>query len=310
MKGLVRRTSSNEIYEENSLNLLMKHKDLEVVLANIWEKGGIIVSPLDNEKGVEFIYILKGELEYQDGEDTVILKEGDCLYHNQLEKSFTVYARTACQLITFSSQGEYDEVCEVDNKLRKIMMEIQNKDHYTKGHCERVGLYAQKLASYLKEENISVIHLMRAAHVHDIGKCKIPDEILLKPGYFTPQERQVMNNHTLYSYEILKNDFNIDDQVSQIAMYHHERYDGSGYPDGLKGEEIPIESQIIAIVDTFDAITTSRPYQKARTAEEAIEEMSKFAHTYNPKLFEIFKELVMKEVIGPHIIPEGYYKSE
>lgn len=310
MKGLVLRESSKESFERNSLNLLMKHKHLEVVLADIQEKGGIIVSPLNNEKGVEFIYILKGELEYQDGENTVVLKEGDCLYHNQLEKSFTAYARMESQIISFSNQGEYDEVCEVENKLKKIMKEIQSKDHYTKGHCERVGLYAQKLASYVEEENISVIHLMRAAHVHDIGKCRIPDEILLKPGYFTPEERQEMNNHARYSYEILKNNFNIDDQVSKIAMYHHERYDGSGYPYGLKGEEIPIESQIIAIVDTFDAITTSRPYQRARTAKEAIEEMSKFAHAYNPKLFEIFKELVVKKIIGPHIIPEGYYKNE
>lgn len=131
----------------------------------------------------------------------------------------------------------------------------------------------------------------------------IPDDVLFKPGTLSFEERQLMNKHSEYSHTILKNNFDISENICKIAACHHERYDGTGYPYGLSNDDIPIESRIIAIVDTFDAMTTSRPYQDAKTPEEALEEMSSLSHEYDPELFKIFTELVKNKVIHPSSLP-------
>jgi HD-GYP domain-containing protein (c-di-GMP phosphodiesterase class II) len=134
--------------------------------------------------------------------------------------------------------------------------------------------------------------------MHDIGKITIPDHILKKPGKLTDEEWTIMKSHTTNGYQILRS----ADQYSRLADYaltHHERYDGKGYPQGLKGEDIPLYSRIIAICDAYEAMTADRPYRKALTKEVAIAELKRCAGTqFDPRLVEVFvNEVVSNEVL-------------
>ncbi len=138
----------------------------------------------------------------------------------------------------------------------------------------------------LSEQELESLKL--AAILHDIGKIGIRDKILLKEGKLTDEEAMVMNMHPKYGAEILEHIRQLKDVIPGMRG-HHERYDGSGYPDGLKGEEIPLFARIIAIADAYDAMTTDRPYRKALPQEVALEELRRFSgRHFDPALVEIF----------------------
>jgi len=149
---------------------------------------------------------------------------------------------------------------------------IEARDPYTAGHDERVQKYSQAIAKamHISKENIAVLE--KAALVHDIGKIKIPDAILLKPGKLTSIEYDIIKKHPQTAYDMLSGVSFLQDEVN-VILCHHERYDGSGYPRGLKKDEIPILSQILSIADTYDAMTTNRIYKHAKDKEEALKEL-------------------------------------
>lgn len=149
---------------------------------------------------------------------------------------------------------------------------IEGKDPSTEGHCERLSDYSSRLGRYLGLAPAEVVALRRGGIVHDIGKVAVPDSILLKPGPLTRDEREVMRGHTIVGERIcapLKS-FQL---VLPIIRHHHERRDGSGYPDGLRGDDIPLTARILQIVDVYDALTTKRPYKRAMSPAEALRTM-------------------------------------
>jgi HD-GYP domain-containing protein (c-di-GMP phosphodiesterase class II) len=132
--------------------------------------------------------------------------------------------------------------------------------------------------------------LVTAAKVHDLGKISVPDAILLKDGPLTPEERQIINNHSSCGYEVLSN-LRFYKAGARIVSCHHERYDGKGYPEGLKGEEIPLGARIMAVADSYDAMTSDRPYRKALDMEIAIQELIKHSGTqFDPQIVRVFIE--------------------
>ncbi len=149
---------------------------------------------------------------------------------------------------------------------------IEARDPYTAGHDYRVAEYSEKIANalHVKEEDIKI--LQEASKIHDIGKIKTPDNILLKPAALTKVEYEIIKEHPVTGYEILTN-ISFLKKEAEVILYHHERFDGSGYPKGLKGDEIPFLSQILSIADTFDAMTTNRIYKKAKTKDKALAEL-------------------------------------
>lgn len=169
---------------------------------------------------------------------------------------------------------------------------IDSRDSYTAGHSMRVSIYSSLIAIELDltEERIELIR--KAAMLHDIGKIETPDSILLKPGKLSTQEYEILKKHPSKGSEILSMiDRNV--MVSKIVLYHHERWDGSGYPDGLKGDEIPLESQVIAIADTFDAMTSRRIYRNRKTKEDALFEIKKLSNIhYSSRLVEIAQKVL------------------
>lgn len=170
-----------------------------------------------------------------------------------------------------ASQKRYtDEMEHSENVLITLAKSIEGKDPYTEGHCERLSHYATALGARMGLSENYINALRRAGAVHDIGKVAVPDAILQKPGPLTAEEWAVMQQHPVVGERICGNlqSFRL---VTPIVRYHHERGDGSGYPDGLKGTQIPITARVLQVVDVYDAITTKRPYKEARSHEEAMQ---------------------------------------
>ncbi len=162
-----------------------------------------------------------------------------------------------------------DELESADALLMTLALTVEARDTYTDGHCQRLSSYATMVGRELHLKGTEVDVLQRGAYLHDIGKIGIPDAILLKPGELDDAEYSVMKRHPLIG-EGLCGELRSLAPVRSIVRHHHERLDGSGYPDGLSGEAVPMLAQIIGIVDTYDAITTTRPYRQARSSEDAI----------------------------------------
>jgi putative nucleotidyltransferase with HDIG domain len=171
--------------------------------------------------------------------------------------------------------------------VREWGQSIESSDSYTFGHCERVAGYALAIAREMGLDAEQQTAIRIGAYLHDLGKVRVPHEILNKPGALTPEEFQVIQMHPVWGLELLATvEFPWD--IKPIIRWHHEKYDGSGYPDRLKGDEIPVNAQIICIVDVFDALTTSRSYRGALSAQDAVDRMSECRTWWRPDIFQAF----------------------
>jgi len=162
-----------------------------------------------------------------------------------------------------------DELEHAENVLFALALSIEAKDPYTDGHCDRLSESSEALAKRLSLSEEKLIALRRGGIIHDIGKVAVPDQILLKPGPLTPEERKVMQQHTIVGAGICS-PLKSFRSVLPIIRHHHEKIDGSGYPDGLKGDAVPLTARILQTVDIYDALTTDRPYRKAMTPDRAL----------------------------------------
>ena len=165
---------------------------------------------------------------------------------------------------------------------------IESSDTYTFGHCERVATYAAAVARELGLDDAQVTTVRLGAYLHDVGKIRVPHEILNKPGRLTDDEFDVIKMHPIWGLELLEGvEFPWD--IKPIIRWHHEKSDGSGYPDRLRGEEIPLHAMIIGIVDVYDALTTTRSYRPAMSAEVALAEMARCRHWWRADVYEAFR---------------------
>jgi putative two-component system response regulator len=154
--------------------------------------------------------------------------------------------------------------------MLSLAMTIEGRDPYTGGHCQRVARYATALGAALKLDGRDMETLHRGGFLHDIGKIAIPDAILLKGGPLTGAERSVIEQHPVVGDQLCRELRSLQD-VRGIVRSHHERVDGSGYPDGLAGDEIPVTAQIVSVADAYDALITERPYRPALVHEVAMD---------------------------------------
>lgn len=161
-----------------------------------------------------------------------------------------------------------DDLDSAEAVLRSLALMVEARDSYTQNHCERLAHYATELGRALQLSEDDLLTLARGGYFHDIGKIALPDSILLKPGDLTPEEYERVKEHPVVG-DRLCGDLRVLHRVRPIVRHHHERLDGSGYPDGLSGDAVPLLAQIISIVDLFDAMTTTRPYRGALPPDEA-----------------------------------------
>jgi HD-GYP domain-containing protein (c-di-GMP phosphodiesterase class II) len=165
------------------------------------------------------------------------------------------------------------------------------RDKETEGHSQRVTEMTVRIAWEMGISDDALVHIRREALLHDMGKLGIPDSILLKPGKLTDEEWAIMKKHPVYAYEML---YPIDylRPALDIPYYHHEKWDGSGYPQGLKGDEIPMAARIFAVVDVWDALCSDRPYRPACPLEKVMEHIRSLSGThFDPEVVEAFFQI-------------------
>ncbi|MBC7970734.1 MAG: two-component system response regulator [Verrucomicrobia bacterium] len=186
-----------------------------------------------------------------------------------------------------------EDLDHAEQVLFSIAQTVESRDPNTGDHCERLVAHGKAFGEFLGLSRIEIRDLMWGGYLHDIGKVGIPDAILLKPGKFIPEEWAMMQQHVLIGVKICQ-PLRTMRGVLPIIRYHHERWDGTGYPDGLVGEQIPALAQIFQIIDIYDALTSERPYKKAFTPIEALaildEETAKGWR--NPILVQQFREFI------------------
>jgi len=219
-----------------------------------------------------------------------------------------VTKRVQTQLIVYRKKQELErEVKKRTQELADTRLQIiyrlgraaEFKDNETGMHVMRMSHYSEVLARAAGMDEMQVELILTAAPMHDIGKIGIPDHILLKPGKLDDEEWNIMRTHPAVGAEIIgEHNSPILELASKIALTHHEKWNGKGYPEGLKGEEIPIEGRIVAIADVFDALTTERPYKKAWTVEAAIELLKEESgEHFDPELVPVFID-VMPQIMA------------
>lgn len=183
-----------------------------------------------------------------------------------------------------------------------IFSSLQAKDDYTYRHNLAVGTYSGMLGNWLGLKRQELLQLTTAALLHDVGKMLVPEEILNKPGELTDEEFEEMKRHTIYGYELLQKTEGINERQALVALQHHERLDGSGYPYGISGDKIDLFSRIVAVADSFHAMTSDRVYQRAKPFYEVLVDMNKQTYgAFDPKITNLFIQKLMTTLIGQKV---------
>ncbi len=187
-------------------------------------------------------------------------------------------------------KGFVDELEHAEAVLCTLGNSIEARDPHIQGHCERLAEYAVALGRSLGLGQDDLIALRRGAYLHDLGKVAIPDSILLKNGPLTPEEREIMQRHPVVGEEICRPLRSLQ-AVLPIIRHHHERQDGSGYPDRLRGERVPLTARVLQVVDVFDALTTDRPYRRAVPPATVLDALAAEARRgwWDPRIVRAFQ---------------------
>jgi cyclic di-GMP phosphodiesterase len=184
-----------------------------------------------------------------------------------------VFAELEARVRSLTRLKRYtDELDSAEAVILSLGLTIEARDTHTNGHCQRLARYATALGTRLGLDADRLVALNRGAFLHDVGKVGIPDAVLLKPGPLTAAEYELMKQHTVIG-DNLCSELKLLEDVRPIVRHHHERPDGSGYPDSLKGDKIPLLAAILSVVDVYDALTTERPYKPGYSRDRAVREL-------------------------------------
>jgi putative two-component system response regulator len=218
-----------------------------------------------------------------------------------ISKPFNVYELLARVKNLLKLRSYISELEHAEQVIFSLALAVEAKDEYTEGHCERLSILAQYVGQELNFGEQDLTILKRGGILHDIGKIAIDESILLKPGPLTEEEFEIIKTHPVVGENICR-PLKTLRPVLPIIRHHQERFNGSGYPDRLRGSEIPIHANIIGLVDCFDALITERPYRKALDKKTALEIMVKETKEglWDPELFRILR----------HILEEGPYELD
>lgn len=254
----------------NQSQLLHSEENFEAVI-EMMPKGSAGYLESVHENGFEFTYVLKGKMELLIDGEPHIVTSGDTYSHHDLHRNILFRVIEDVELLAINTSPCFDFYEQDNNRLSIILKDLQDVDGDTKQHCIRVTRISMGIAFFLNFDQAELPDLFEASSYHDIGKAKIPPEILLKPGKLTFEEFEIMKLHSQYTYEMVKEYYG--DKIAKIAYEHHEKLDGTGYPQQLKGEQISLAARIICVADAYDAMTVTRPYRKGMTKEAALAEL-------------------------------------
>ena len=207
-------------------------------------------------------------------------------------------AQSFNKMVSSLSQSEKDLISAYDKTIEGWSKALELRDEETQGHTQRVAELTIKLARMMGIDEEKIINIRRGALLHDIGKIGVPDGILLKPGPLNKKERKIIEKHPVFAREMLKK-IEFLYTAMDIPSFHHERWDGKGYPTGLVGQEIPIAARIFAVIDVWDALTSDRPYRKAMTYEKAFALIKHDSGThFDPEVVTAFSKMIEKSLVN------------
>ena len=277
---------------DSHLTLLAKRRDVEIMEQTLLASATVWITPAEDRDTLEFFYVLSGSLALCLGNDQeVTLESGHSFYVEGLSDDLHIKMLQTTKLLYITNRPVFDYVFGYQGDLGEMVKAIDEKDHYTLQHCYNVKDYSVLLMRKLDNNESKIYELATAALFHDVGKCFIPDEILLKPEKLTAGEFRRVMKHPLDSARLLEQKFT--KRIADIAKSHHERLDGSGYPYGLSGTEISMEGRIIAVADAFDAMTTQRTYNQKKSYVEAAQELLNMPKKFDIRVCKLLKELVL-----------------
>jgi HD-GYP domain-containing protein (c-di-GMP phosphodiesterase class II) len=278
--------------KSTEIRLLAKGNGIEVMKQYIAPNSHITLTCEPDWNGFEFYFILDGALVCRDEKGrTTRLRSGDYIAVTRLMKDVYFRTETGVTLLYMSSQPVFHALSDEIQGLVALAKEVERKDSHTQEHCERIQSLSMLVGEKMKLPLDRLELLIYAALLHDIGKIGIPNCILNKKGPLTPEEWQEITKHPSAGRAIIEKTFLRD--AGPIIEQHHEQYDGTGYPFGLKGDEILVESRIIAVVDAFDAMISDRPYRAAMTNDEAITELRRCAGSqFDPRVVNVLIDII------------------
>jgi putative nucleotidyltransferase with HDIG domain len=281
-------------FEAFDISLIARGDGVEFMIQTIAKDNFFYVYPSDNQDVMEFFYILEGELICELNGEKVKLGPHDYYTAKSLEDTVHFTALSKVVYLWIITEPTFYQLSENVTELKSVVDEVEKKDRYTSKHSERVSQYAVKIAKKLNLPKEKLENLYIASLLHDIGKIHTPSEILNKPERLTDEEFAIMKRHSQDGAEMVKDLYYQD--VSTIIEQHHERLNGSGYPNRLVGDEILLEARIIGVSDTFDAMTEDRIYRRAFKEQFAVDELLKLSDThYDRKVVEAFVEILKEE---------------
>ncbi|WP_409304837.1 HD domain-containing phosphohydrolase [Peribacillus sp. SCS-155] len=289
----------NSFIEQVSFDLysigLLAHGDgVECMIQTIAYDNEFYVYPSDNPNVMEFFYILQGEMVCELNGEKIRLGPNDYYSAKNLEDPVHFTTITDVVYLWIITEPTFYQLSDSVTDLKNKVDEVEKKDRYTLKHSERVSVYAMKIAKSLKLSKERLENLYIASLLHDVGKINTPEEILNKPGKLTDEEFAIIKRHPLDGAAMVKHLYY--DGIAEIIEQHHERLNGTGYPHGLKGDEILLEARIIAVSDTFDAMIEDRAYRRGLDIQFAVDELRRLADThYDPEVVDAFVKILEEE---------------
>jgi putative nucleotidyltransferase with HDIG domain len=282
----------------SSAELLAQHRATEVTRHRIAAGKHFYLDEASEWSGFEFVYVIRGSLTLSGGDDKTAFHEGEYFYHHGLPERAYFRVDEDLELLMVSSPPSYHLVKDEIQEMMALARTVEEKDEVTEGHCHRLERLAIRTGERLGLPGQRLIDLSYGAYLHDVGKVRVPDGILNKAGRLTEEEWVKMRRHPEHGAEMLREKVFLK-AAAQIVVCHHENYDGSGYPQGLRGEDIPMEARVVSVVDAYDAITSERPYQVAAARSKALQELRANAGTqFDPRVVRAFLSVIGEDELA------------
>ncbi len=265
-----------------SLELLATGRGVEVIKGTLQDGERMTMVPGEPDSdALEACLLLDGCLMMPDTLGGGVLAPGSLISADGLQEPVSFTAVGDVRFLYITSAPMFHHISHELNELRRLAVDIEITDGYTADHCERLQRLSYATGRELGLSQAELYGLDFGAYLHDVGKVKVPTPILQKPGKLDAEEWLVIKQHPTFGREMLAATFMREAGV--IVEQHHERLDGSGYPYGLAGDEILVQAAIVAVADTYDAITTDRPYRRASPPADALAELERLAGIQHPK---------------------------
>lgn len=262
------------INKAGTFKLRVVDEGLEIFESHINAGKSIICQPYECAGSISAAYVMSGKI-YHTNDDRYIEPKSWFVCKN-LKETHHLSVLEDSTLLMVRTANIVDEQMTMIESISEILHKIQEKDQYTEMHCNNTGNLAVQIATFMKLDEKKIENILYSGKCHDVGKVDLPVDVLNKPHSLTEQEYDLVKTHSEIGSKIIREVIKNED-IAEIIHQHHEKLDGSGYPRGLVGDEISMEARVLLVADSYDAMTTDRPYRARLSSDSAIQELLKYS---------------------------------